>query len=235
MRAWTDPGVSAVFCARGGYGAQRMLDRLDWPTLAAAGPKVLVGFSDVTALHQAFASRLGLSTLHGPVVTSLGAGDEESREHLRAMLFDPVAGTSLTPAPARTLVPGRGEGVLVGGNLALVAAEVGTATSWPAAESIVVLEDVGEEVYRLDRLLTQLSRSGWLDRARGVVLGQFTDCGSPESLADLFTDRLGSLGLPLLMDAPFGHAARNLAFPFGVPAVLDAGAGTLQLRAAALL
>jgi muramoyltetrapeptide carboxypeptidase len=196
---------------------------------------VLVGFSDVTALHQAFASRLGLSTVHGPVVTSLAAGDDDSREHLRSMLFDPVPGTSLTPVPLRSLVAGRAEGGLVGGNLALLAAEAGSPNAWPAAESIVVLEDVGEELYRLDRMLTQLLRSGWWDRARGVVLGQFTDCGSPESVAALVGDRLAPLGLPMVMDAPFGHGSRNLAFPFGVPAVLDADAGSLVLRAAPLL
>jgi muramoyltetrapeptide carboxypeptidase len=234
-RAWRDPDVSAVFCARGGYGSQRMVDLLDWTSLAAARPKVLVGFSDVTALHQAFASRLGLSTVHGPVVTSLAAGDDDSREHLRSMLFDPVPGTSLTPVPLRSLVAGRAEGGLVGGNLALLAAEAGSPNAWPAAESIVVLEDVGEELYRLDRMLTQLLRSGWWDRARGVVLGQFTDCGSPESVAALVGDRLAPLGLPMVMDAPFGHGSRNLAFPFGVPAVLDADAGSLVLRAAPLL
>jgi muramoyltetrapeptide carboxypeptidase len=233
--AWADPDVAAVFCARGGYGVQRMVDLLDWQSLAAAGPKVLVGFSDITALHQAFGARLGLSTIHGPVVTSLGRGDPRSAAHLRTMLFDPSPGTSLTPEPAEPLVGGSAEGVLVGGNLALLAAEVGTRTSLPAAGSVVVLEDVGEEVYRLDRLLTQLLRSGWFDGARGIVLGQFTDCASPEAVRDLVVDRLVPLGLPTVLGAAFGHAPRNLAFPFGVPAVLDADAGTLVLREAALL
>jgi muramoyltetrapeptide carboxypeptidase len=151
------------------------------------------------------------------------------------MLFEPVPGTSLTPTPALRLAPGRAEGVLVGGNLALLAAEVGTRNSQRAAESIVVLEDVGEVVYRLDRLLTQLLRSGWFDRARGIVLGHFPQCASPEAVQDLMTDRLVPLGLPTLLGAPFGHGGRNLAFPFGVPAVLDADAGTLVLREPALL
>ena len=235
MRAWCDPDVQAVFCARGGYGVQRMVDLLDWESLAAAGPKVLVGFSDVTALHQAFASRLGLSSIHGPMVTMLGVGDEESRTHLRTMLFEPAAGTSLTPEPATTLVPGRAEGVLVGGNVALLAAEVGTRHSVGAAESIAVLEEIGEEVFRLDRLLTHLLRSGWFDRVRGIVLGDFTDFGSPESVQALLVDRLAPLGVPLLWGAPIGHEHRNLAFPLGVPAVLDADAGTLVLRESALL
>ena len=232
--AWCDPEVRAVVCARGGYGAQRMVDLLDWPALAAAGPKVLLGFSDVTTLHQAFGARLGLSTLHGPVVSSLGRAGEPTRTHLRSMLLDPVAGTSLTPVPATALVPGAAEGVLVGGNLALLAAGVGTPGTMTAAGSIVVLEDVAEDLYRVDRLLTQLLRSGWFDGVLGVVLGDFTDCGSPAAVHDLALDRLGPLGVPVLAGVPFGHETRNLAFPLGVPAVLDAGDGTLVLRDAAL-
>jgi muramoyltetrapeptide carboxypeptidase len=235
MAAWRDPRVTAVFCARGGYGVQRMVDLLDWASLAAAGPKVLVGFSDVTALHQAFAARLGLSTVHGPVLTSLGSGDDESRQHLRSMLFEPVAGASLTPTPARRLVAGRAEGVLVGGNLALLAAETGSRNVWSAAGSIAVLEDVSEAVYRLDRELTQLLRSGWFDGARGVVLGQLTERAGPEEVADLVSDRLAPFGVPILIGLPVGHTRRNLAFPLGVPAVLDADAGTLVLREPALL
>ena len=235
MRAWCDPEVQAVFCARGGYGVQRMVDLLDWESIAAAGPKVLVGFSDVTALHQAFAARLGLSTIHGPVVTSLGAGDDESRAHLHSLLFDPEPGVALTPSPVETLVGGRAEGVLVGGNIAMLASEVGSRNSLRAAASIAVLEEIGEEAYRLDRLFTQLLRTGWFDEVLGVVLGTFTDCGLPASVRDLAVDRLAPLGVPLLWGAPIGHADRNLAFPYGVPAVLDADAGTLVLREAALL
>jgi muramoyltetrapeptide carboxypeptidase len=235
MRAWCDPEVTAVFCARGGYGVQRMVDLLDWKTLAAAGPKVLVGFSDATALHQAFAARLGLATVHGPVVTSLGAGDDESRAHLREMLFSPSPGVELTPGSVTALVGGRAEGVLVGGNVALLAAEIGSRNSLPASESIAVLEEVGEEPYRLDRLVTQLLRAGWFDRVRGIVLGQFTDCGPADSVSHLLEERLSPLGVPMLYDAPAGHSDRNLAFPFGVPAVLDAKAGTLVLREPALL
>jgi muramoyltetrapeptide carboxypeptidase len=235
MEAWCDPDVRAVFCARGGYGVQRMVDLLDWASLAEAGPKVLVGFSDVTALHQAFAARLGLSTVHGPVVSSLGAGDDDSQTHLHALLFDPAPGMPLTTAPALPLVPGRAEGVLVGGNLALLAAEVGTRNSLRATEAIAVLEEVGEEQYRLDRLFTQLLRAGWFDGVRGIVLGDFTDCASPEAVQDLVVDRLAPLGVPMLWGASIGHEQRNLAFPFGVPATLDAGAGTLVLREPALL
>lgn len=227
MAAWCDPDVAAVVCARGGYGVQRMLEHLDWDALAAAGPKVLVGFSDITALHQAFATRLGLATVHGPMAASLGSGDEESREHLRGMLLGPVAGLSLTPEPVEALTGGRCEGVLVGGNVALLAAEAGTPTWRPATGGIAVLEDLDEVPYSLDRLLTQLLRAGWFDGVRGIALGQFTGCGSLEEQRTLFADRLVPLGVPVLLGVPVGHVDRNLAVPFGVRAALDADTGTL--------
>jgi muramoyltetrapeptide carboxypeptidase len=235
MRAWCDPGTDAVLCARGGYGVQRVLDLLDWEALAAAGPKVLVGFSDVTALHQVFGSRLGLSTLHGPVVAAVGDGDEASRAHLRTMLFDPAGALLLTPDPCEVLVGGEAEGVLTGGNVSLLASQAGTWGAVGAAGCIAMLEEVGEEPYRLDRLLTQLIRSGWFDDVRGIVVGQLTDCGPADVVRSLLVDRLGPLGVPLLAGAPFGHGQPNLAFPCGVPAKLDGGAGTLTLRAPALL
>ncbi len=236
MAAWRDPAVAGVVCARGGYGVQRMADLLDWDALAAAGPKLLLGFSDVTGLHQAFASRLGLATLHGPVVTSLGdATDEVAREHLRRMLFAPETATVLTPAPVEGLMGGRAEGVLVGGNVALLAAEVGSPLAQPAAGGIAVLEDVDEDLYRVDRMLTQLVRSGWFDRVRGVAVGKFSGCGPEESLRRLVEDRIAPLGVPTLFGLPVGHVDRNLAFPMGVPAVLDADAGLLTLREPALL
>ena len=225
MAAWLDDDVAAVVCARGGYGAQRMVDLLDWDLLARARPKLLVGFSDITALHQAVAARLGLATVHGPVVTNLGIVDEESREHLRRTLFEPEDARVLTPDPVEVLVPGRAEGVLVGGNVAVLAAGAGTSRVLPAARSIAVLEETGEEPYRLDRLLTQLLRSGWFDGVRGVVVGHLTDCGPEDTLRSLLVDRLGGLGVPVVSGAPFGHEVRNLAVPLGVPAELDAFPG----------
>ena len=225
--AWLDDSVAAVVCARGGYGAQRIVDLLDWDRLARARSKLLVGFSDITALLQAFAARLGLATVHGPVVTSLGSGDEESREHLRRTLFEPARSLVLTPEPLVVLVPGTAEGVLVGGNLAVLASGAGTSRVMPAAGSIAVLEDIGEEPYKLDRVLTQLLRSGWFDGVRAVVVGQLTDCGPEETVRAVLVDRLGGLGVPLVMGAPFGHEDRNLALPLGVPARLDE---TIRLR-----
>jgi muramoyltetrapeptide carboxypeptidase len=233
VEAWCDPAVQAVFCARGGYGVQRMVDLLDWSAIAHAGPKVLVGFSDITALHQAFAVRLRMSTVHGPVVTSLPR-DPAAAEHLRALLFEPESVTTLTPTPAETVVPGQAEGPLVGGNLALLAATAGTRDWSTARGAIAVLEDVGEEDYRLDRMLTQLLRSGWFEGVRGIVLGGFTECGDSEAVARVAYDRLAPLEVPMIREAPIGHDPLNLAFPLGGPALLDADAGTLTLTASAL-
>jgi muramoyltetrapeptide carboxypeptidase len=168
------------------------------------------------------------------VVSSLGRADAATREHLRRMLLEPAPGTSLTPTPATTLAPGRAEGVLVGGNLALLASGAGTPDGVPAEGAVVVLEDIAEEVYRLDRLLTQLLRSGWFAGVRGIALGDFTDCASPAAVHDLALDRLGPLGVPMVAGLAVGHEQTNLAFPLGVPAVLDADAGTLVLRQSAL-
>lgn len=234
--AWCDPAVSAVWCARGGYGSQRILDRLDWARLADSRPPVLVGFSDITAMHQAFGARLGMSTLHGPVVTSLGVATEESRAYVRRLLFEDSRGVSLTPGAASVLLPGEAEGVLVGGNLTVLASQVGTAGAWSAEGAIVVLEDVGEPLYRLDRAVTQLIRSGWFSGVRGVALGQFSDCGPVEPLASLFSERLAPLGVPVIGGLAVGHVDGNLAFPLGVPAWLETSAqgGQLVLTTSAL-
>ena len=233
--AWCDPQIAAVVCARGGYGCQRIVDLLDWPALMAAGPSVLVGFSDVTALHQAFASVLGVVTVHGPVATSLGAGDEASRDHLRRTLFDPRSALDLLEgAPVRTVVAGAASGVLVGGNLTVLAADAGTSTSRPAARGIVVLEDASEAPYRVDRLLTQLLRAGWFDGVRGIALGCFPGCDPAAAVQSVVGDRLGDLGVPVLAGLPVGHAGTNLTVALGSPVRLDADAGELVLSRPAL-
>lgn len=281
VAAWCDPGVRAVIAARGGYGVQRIVDLIDWPSLAAAGDKVLLGFSDITALHLALARRLGLSGLHGPVVTSLGdLADAESREHLRRTLLEPetavlladslrvvagclqgaegncaervgdradavaqagsvslsevasMAGPATTAAPAEAVGPLSVSGPLAGGNLTLISTSIGTADAPDFGGAIVVLEDVNESAYRIDRLLSHLVRSGLLHGATGVVLGTMID--DEDVLARLVGDRLGHLAIPAVIGAPVGHGVRNYAFPLGRAAVLDTSAGTLRLAEPAL-
>ncbi|AYC37504.1 S66 peptidase family protein [Streptomyces griseorubiginosus] len=233
--AWCDPAVDAVLCARGGYGAQRMVDLLDWDAMRAAGPKVLVGFSDVTTLHQAFATRLGLVTLYGPAAAGADfVKNTLAQEHLRATLLAPETVRTLTSrGPA--LVPGRARGVTLGGCLSLLATDLGTRHARSGArDGLLLIEDVGEQPYRVDRLLTQLLRTGWLDGVRGIVLGSWESCGPYDVLRTVLAERLGGLGVPVVEEFGFGHCEGALTVPFGVAAELDTEAGTLTLDEPAL-
>ncbi|MGC0399181.1 muramoyltetrapeptide carboxypeptidase [Streptomyces sp. SAI-126] len=235
QQAWCDPAVDAVLCARGGYGAQRMIDLLDWEAMRAAGPKVFVGFSDVTTLHQAFATRLGLVTLYGPAAA--GADFVKStvaQEHLKATLFAPETVRVLTSRGA-PMAPGRARGVTLGGCLSLLASDLGTRHARPGArDGLLLIEDVGEQAYRVDRLLTQLLRTGWLDGVKGVVLGSWAACGPYDVLRTVLADRLGGLGVPVVEEFGFGHCEGALTMPLGVSAELDSDAGTLTLDEPAL-
>lgn len=231
--AWLDPEVRCVLAARGGYGAQRMVDLVDWPALAAVEPKILAGSSDVTALHRAVHARWGLATVLSPMPASV-LFDEVASEHLRRTLFEPEHTRVLRAAEADVLVPGRASGVLVGGNLSLLAAGIGTAEQGSAREGIVLLEDVTESVYRIDRMLTQLLRSGWFAGARGIVLGSWAACGDPAEIRELLAERLSPLGVPVLSGFGFGHVASSPTMPLGVPASLDTEFGTLTLDSPAL-
>ncbi|MFF6978136.1 LD-carboxypeptidase [Streptomyces sp. NPDC008343] len=233
--AWCDPAVDAVLCARGGYGAQRLVDLLDWEAMRAAGPKVFVGFSDVTALHEAFANRLGLVTLHGPMAAGVDfIKNARAQEHLRATLFEPESVRTIASTGA-ALIPGRARGVTLGGCLCLLAAEVGTPYARTSARGgLLCLEDVGEETYRLDRYLTQLLRAGLFEGVRGVLLGSWQECEPYERVRALLLDRLGGLGVPVVEEFGFGHGEGALTIPLGVSAELDADAGTLTLDEPAL-
>lgn len=221
--AWLDPQYAAVFCARGGYGVQRMLEYVDVDELVAV-PKWFVGFSDITALHEPLNAR-GLVTLHGPMAAAVEQLDTSNgRERLRALLFEPSTVTDLlAPTGARTVVGGVAEGVLRGGNLAMLASSIGTPTYAPPA-GVVVLEDVDEAGYRVDRLLTQLLRAGWFDEVTGVVVGDFSGTQDP---GEVIRERLEPLGVPMVEGAAIGHEALNLAVPLGLPVRLDATAGVL--------
>ncbi|MFI6156467.1 LD-carboxypeptidase [Kitasatospora sp. NPDC051170] len=234
--AWLDPDVDAVICARGGYGVHRMVDLLDWTAMATAAPKAFIGFSDVSSLHEAFARRLGLATLYGPMAAAGSfVNDGPTAEHLRRTLFDPAATTVLTSPTATPLVGGRAHGVTAGGCVHVLAAERGTPAARPSyAGAILLLEDVNEHPYQLDRLLTQFLRSGALDGLAGIALGSWEGCGRPERVRAVMLDRLGPLGIPVLWELGFGHCPSSLTVPLGVPAVLDADAGTLTFEVPAL-
>ena len=219
VSAWTSD-VEAVVCVRGGYGCLRMADLVPWKELPA---RVFVGSSDVTVLHAEL-NRVGLPTVFGPMPgTSDFVDDPVARQRLRSLLFEGVS--SWTAGTA--VVPGTARGVLTGGNAALLAASVGGPRWVPPVEgAIVLLEDIGEEPYRLDRILTQLLRAGWFEPASGIVLGSWTACGD---VSPVLQDRLSGLGVPILGDFGFGHCAGQWSLPLGVRAELDASEGTLTL------
>ncbi|MFD3994004.1 LD-carboxypeptidase [Streptomyces sp. NPDC058583] len=235
-KAWCDPSVSAVLCARGGFGAQRMVDLVDWRAIREAGPKAFVGYSDITALHEAFAVRAGYSTLHGPMVAAgTFLSDPRTQESLRATLFEPESVRTLGLDTARTLAPGRARGVTLGGCVSLLAADLATPHARPSARGgLLLLEDVGEEPYRLDRILTQLLRSGWLDGVAGIALGSWAECGPYEEIRAVLMDRLGDLGVPVVEELGFGHSETALTMPLGISAVLDTERNTLTLDVPAL-
>jgi muramoyltetrapeptide carboxypeptidase len=232
--ALADDTVAAIHCLRGGYGAMRLLDGVD-AALVRRARKLLIGYSDITALHALWC-REGLSSLHAPMPASdlVKPGREEDEAALFALLRQGLcAGDTLAPAldPAARAaglhVGGRAEGRLVGGNLSLVAALLGTPWAWDAAGAILFLEDVGEELYRVDRLLTQLRLAGVLGAAAGFVLGSFTEQDAP---TELLRDMLATLGKPLLAGWPTGHGSPHRPLPMGVRVALDASAGTVQLH-----
>jgi len=235
--ALTDPDIAGILFARGGYGAQRTLEVMDWAGLDRLPPKVLAGYSDVTAVLEAVAVRLGWATLFSPMAGHLGAPGAAPRNDTAHHSFDSLLRTLMRPAEATeirypravTVVPGTARGVTVGGTLSLLVSSLGTGTSRPARGGILLLEDVGEEPYRVDRMLTHLRRSGYLDGVAGIVAGAFDACGPPELIHDILTERLGVLAVPMLAWADVGHGGPFQTFPLGIAAELDAGQATLRL------
>ncbi len=214
----------AIVCARGGYGATRLLEELE-PVEVRRARKLLVGFSDITALHALWA-RAGVGSMHGPMVTWLGHASEEARAAWVAAL----EGRTLHARGLERLVGGQAEGLLLGGNLAVLAALVGTPFAPPLRDAVLFLEDVGEAPYRVDRLLTQLRHAGWLHAVRGVVLGEFARCAPGVhgvSVQTVLAERLSGLGIPVVAGLAAGHGAVNHALPFGARVTLDADAGIL--------
>jgi muramoyltetrapeptide carboxypeptidase len=227
--ALTDPGIAGILFARGGYGAQRTLEAMDWDGLNGLPPKVLAGFSDITAVLEAVAVRLGWASLFSPVAALRGEAAHYSFASLLRTLMRPAEATAIRYPRAVTVVPGTARGVTVGGTLSLLTSSLGTGTSRPARGGILLLEDVGEEPYRVDRMLTQLRRSGYLDGVKGIVTGTFHNCDPPELIHDILTERLGALAVPMLAWADVGHGGPFQTFPLGIAAELDAGQGTLRL------
>jgi muramoyltetrapeptide carboxypeptidase len=225
-----DPEIDGIWCIRGGYGTMRLLDGLDYDAWQRQ-PKALIGYSDITALHAAIGQRAALITFHGP--TARAELTSFSHTSLRAALIDGTDSAGTAPG-ALTLQPGRAEGRLVGGNLALVAALVGTRYEPSFDGAILVLEDVNESVYRLDRMFTQLRLSGSLDQLAGIALGQFSEIPDEPTkdsrpLLDLLYEVADQCAVPCLADLPIGHTPDQWTIPLGATAELDADNKTLMV------
>lgn len=209
---FVNPKVRGIVCARGGYGSMRLLPLLDFD-LIAANPKPLIGFSDATALLEAIHERTGLVCYHGPVVTSLAKTDGPGLTGFEDILKE---GVWTMECPEGTVIrEGAAEGPLKGGNLTTLCHLTGTAFAPQLDESILMLEDVGEAPYRIDRMLTQMRMAGLFDRVRAVVAGRFDRCGEARDIEEVFRRAFRDVHVPLVLGFPFGHGSENLPFPVG--------------------
>ena len=245
-----DPEVKAVFAIRGGYGSEQLLDRIDYD-LIRRNPKIFLGYSDITALHIAIHQRTGLVTFHGPVV--LSRFSDYTQKWFRKAVFEaaplgavanPPESNPLRPAHTlRTVRPGKASGPLAGGNLSLIATTMGTPYEIETRGRILFIEDVDEQPYSIDRMLTQLRLAGKLDAAAGLVFGECNACRprdyqpafeSTFSLGEVLDSILGELKIPVLSGLVFGHTDDQLTLPLGVTASLDAASQALVIEEAAI-
>lgn len=228
-RALLDESVSGILFAGGGYGAQRTLELMDWSGLDQIEPKVVAGYSDVTAILEALAVKLGWASLMSPMVAGGDFAESYSFASMLQCLMSPERISQFHYSNATTIVGGSARGVTLGGNLCLLASSIGTDTSRSASGGILLIEDESEDDYRIDRMLTQLRRSGYLDGVSAVVAGTFHNCGAVEAIQPVLTERLAELGVPVIAWANVGHGGHFQSFPIGVRAELNAHTCTLRL------
>ncbi|MFK7865613.1 MAG: LD-carboxypeptidase [Pseudohongiellaceae bacterium] len=240
---FADPEVDAIICVRGGYGSGRLLRYLDYDTIAA-NPKIIMGYSDITAILNAIYLRTGLVTFHGPIAG--GNFSDYTFDQYNKVLVNPSVQTVIGEPPEfetrpgvvdwenrmTTIVPGMAEGHLIGGNLSLVVTLLGTPYEPNFEGAILFLEDVSEPPYAVDRMLTHLWMAGKLEQVAGIVLGKFTDGdydSNTFSMEQVMRDRLEPLGIPTMRGAMIGHTEDKTVVPLGIRARLDAENGVLTL------
>ena len=249
MAMFADKSVKGIICLRGGYGAARILDRLDFEVIRR-NPKILSGYSDITSLHSALAKKVNLISIHAPMLNGALA-DPKVPEFTKNSFFRTVmdaipAGSICHDYEGKTisiLRKGAAEGQLVGGNLSLLCASLGTPFAPSFKDKILFFEDVSEKPYRLDRLLTQLLNAGVFSQVAGVAVGVNSECEDEsenpsgeyrQSGADVVKERLSSLRVPVVVGLPFGHVDLNATIPVGVRAQLDGKSGDLIITEAAV-
>jgi muramoyltetrapeptide carboxypeptidase len=247
MEMFTDTSVKAIFCFRGGYGSARLLNLLDYD-LIRRNIKIFSGFSDITSLHSAFVKKVGMISIHAPMWNrGLQAKDvpEFTRTSFLRTIMEALPSGSITSGlenrTTSIIRGGMAEGPLIGGNLSVLCAAIGTPFEPEFKGCILFLEDVGEKPYRLDRMLTHLLNAGVLSQVAGVAIGVNQDCEDTDeakeyrqSSADVFKERLSQLNVPVVMGLPFGHVEFNATLPVGARARLDADTGDLVILESAV-
>lgn len=222
---WADPEVKAIIAARGGYGSLRIASRLDMD-MVRAHPKILIGFSDITVLLNVLNKGADLITFHGPTVSTLATGDQESATSLFNTIANPRPPEPIRPERLEVLASGNAKGRIMGGNLTNLCHLIGTPFEPDWQQAILFLEDIGEAEYRVDRMLTHLASAGKFTGLAGLLLGEFTDCGDTEAVwrrALELTDNK----VPVWGNFPVGHGKRNLTLPVGLNAEMDSNSGRL--------
>jgi muramoyltetrapeptide carboxypeptidase len=240
---FADPAVKVVLAIRGGWGCARILPLLDWDVVRKH-PKVVAGYSDITALHCGLHARTGLVTFHAP--TALSAWPPFSVEQFRRVVFEAEAASMSNPPGTeedrlvqrenrtRTITPGRARGRLVGGNLTVLTALLGSPYVPPFDGAILFLEDVNEDIYRVDRMMTSLALAGLLSRVRGFVFGSCSKCEPGEgygslTLEEVLDEHVRPLGVPAYQGAMIGHQERQFTMPIGIEVEVDADAGSIVM------
>ena len=232
-RLFADQGIDAIICARGGFGSMRILPHLDYD-LIAENPKVFIGFSDASALLVTLYAKCRLATFHGPVVTSLGGSTQQSMEGLLQAVAEKEH-VKIDTAGGHVIQAGKTTAAVNGGNLTTLCHLIGTPFEPQFRNHILFLEDCNEAAYRVDRMTTQMRLAGCLDGVAGIVLGSFEGCGPAEDIIAIFNDLGLPKNVPVLGGLQVGHGTFNTTLPLGVPACLDAGAGTLTYQQPATL
>jgi muramoyltetrapeptide carboxypeptidase len=213
--------IRAIFCARGGYGTLRLLEKINFD-LIGMNPKIIIGYSDITTLLLAIYKKTGLITFHGPVVRELSKNKNQNLESVFDLVSsDQPLNVNLTEGIA--LVPGKAKGILLGGNLSLICHLIGTPFMPSMKGCILFIEEKGEPLYRIDRMLTHLRLSGFLEGLRGLIAGEFEGCGDVSSINQLLLDTVSDLDIPVVSGLPVGHGLENIMIPLGLQATLDTG------------
>jgi len=228
---FSDPDVKAIFCARGGYGSARLLDKIDF-NLIRDNPKIMIGFSDLTALLIALHKESGLVTIHGPVLSDL---PKANNWHHLSKLITTSHKPCIPLVQGSVIREGEARGILLGGNLSTICSLVDTPFLPSFGGVILFLEEKGESPYRVDRMLTQLLLSGRLAQVSALVIGQMEDCGKQGTIDSLLRERLAGLKMPVVTGLPVGHGDQNVSVPLGLPALLDTDKMVLEIEEASVV